>query len=169
MPIEGCVFDEGVRYLYEQIWEFEHLPFFSLYGALYVQGVSSRLSTPVKTSLQHRHKSLYIWPKRRLHFHCGATVTLTRWKFLARIMPHMYKWFPPSWKEIESRTVEHRVIKVAVGMLFRTLLTDLRWSHGWCCGERKIEKIQFFWTIRSAWGLVEVEALVTAHTALYYD
>ena len=45
-------------------------------------------------------------------------------------------------------------------MLFRTLLTDLRWSHGWCCGERKIEKIQFFWIIRSAWGLIIATAII---------
>ena len=45
-------------------------------------------------------------------------------------------------------------IKVAMNMPFRALLTDLWWSHDWCCGERKIEKIQFFWIIRSAWGLI---------------
>ena len=129
-PIEGCYFGEVARHLYEQKREFECIPFYPSCVGLLVQAISTRLWPSVKTSLTHPHKSLSIWPKRQFYCYFGAATTYTRWKLLARIIRCMRKRLPPSWKKIESRTVEHRVIEVAMGMPFHTSLTDL-WYVAW--------------------------------------
>ena len=77
-PIEERYFGKGVRHLYEEEREFEHLPFYPSYTGLLAKGISTGLWRPAKTSFIYRHISLFIWPKTWLHFRFGATVTLTR-------------------------------------------------------------------------------------------
>ena len=140
-----CYFGEVVRHLYAQKREFEYLPFYPSYTGLLVQAISTRLRPPVKTSLIHRHKSLSMWPKRQFYFYFGAAATYTRLKLLARIIRCMCKRFPPSWKEIESRTVWHRVTEVhSYGHAISHLAYSLQifdMSRG-CVG--RVEKILFF-------------------------
>ena len=130
MPIEGCYFGEVARHLYEQKREFECIPFYPSCVGLLVQAISTRLWPSVKTFRTHRHKFLSLWKKRQLCLRFGAATAYTRRKLLARVIRCMRKRLPPSWKKIESRTVEHRVTEVVMGMPFHTSLTDL-WHVAW--------------------------------------
>ena len=129
-PIEGCYFGEVARHLYEQKREFECIPFYPSCFGLLVQAISSRLWPSIKTFRAHGHKFLSLWKKRQFRLHFGAATTYPRRKLLARIIRCMRKRLPPSWKKIESRTVEHRVTEVVMGMPFHAVLTDL-WHVAW--------------------------------------